>query len=54
MRREIEEVCGTCKYNKRCYDGHCKSEFCCDNVDGAYYGVPTFFDDTCDDWEKKE
>lgn len=50
----MKEVCGTCKYNKRTYDGHCNSEFCCGNEDGENYGVPTFFDDTCDDWEKKE
>jgi len=28
--------------------------FYCDNVDGAYYGVPTAYDDSCDEWEKKE
>lgn len=50
----MKEVCGTCKYNQRTYDGHCNAEFCCGNENSDYYSVPTLFDDTCDDWEEKE
>ena len=50
----MKEVCGTCKHNKRSYDGHCNSEFCCGNEESDNFSVPTFYDDTCDDWEEKE
>ena len=45
----MKEVCGNCKYNKRDFSkpqGYI--EFCCGNEDSEEYGVPTFFDDTCD------
>lgn len=53
----MKEVCGTCKYNKRDFskpqnEGYV--EFCCGNIDSENYCVPTFYDDTCDDWEEKE
>ena len=48
----MKEVCGTCKFNSRTYDGRCNSEFCCGNEESDNYGVPTMYDDTCDDWEK--
>lgn len=53
----MKEVCGNCKYNKRDFSkpqnaGY--SEFCCSNPDSENYSVPTFYDDTCDDWEEKE
>lgn len=54
MMSEQKEVCGTCRYNKRVYDGHCHSEFCCGNEESDNYAVPTFYDDTCEDWEAKE
>lgn len=50
----MKEVCGNCKYNKRVLDVHCNAEFCCGNEDSDNYAVPTFYDDTCDDWEEKE
>lgn len=31
-----------------------RDEFCCCNKDSDYYGVPTFYDDTCDNWEEKD
>lgn len=34
-------------------DGHCNAEFCCDNENSEYYAVPTFYNDTCEEWEKK-
>lgn len=51
------EICGNCKWNRRDFSkpqdkGYI--EFSCGNEDGEYFGVPTFFDDTCDDWESKE
>lgn len=50
----MREVCGTCKYNQRSYDGHCNAEFCCGNEESDNYAVPTFYDDTCDSYEPKE
>lgn len=53
----MKEVCGNCKYNKRDFSkpqntGY--AEFCCGNEDSEEYGVPTFYDDSCDEWEEKE
>jgi hypothetical protein len=51
----MKEVCGNCKYNKRDFSkpqGYI--EFCCGNENSEEYGIPTFFDDTCDAWEDKE
>jgi hypothetical protein len=53
----MKEVCGNCKYNKRDYSKPQNKgyvEFCCGNEDSEEYAVPTFYDDTCDKWEKKE
>ena len=53
---EMKECCGTCKYNKRDFSepqGKGYAEFCCDNEYSENYSVPTFYDDTCDDWEEK-
>lgn len=50
----MREVCGTCKYNSLRYDGQHHEEFCCGNENSDYYSVPTFYDDTCDDWEEKD
>ena len=44
----MKEVCGTCKHNKRTYDGHCNAEFCCGNENSDNYAVPTFFDEMND------
>ena len=53
----MEEVCGRCKHHKRDFSkpqnaGYC--EFTCFNEESDNYGVPTCFDDTCDDYEEKE
>ena len=45
----MNEVCGTCKWNCRS-DG----EYCCGNDESENYGVPTLYDDSCEDWEEKE
>lgn len=53
----MREVCGTCKYNKRDFSKPQNSgyaEFCCGNEDSECYGVPTAYDDTCDDYEEKD
>lgn len=49
-----EKVCGTCRYNRRTDEGHGFQEFCCGNEESEYYGVPTFYDETCDDWEEHD
>ena len=51
MRKD--ECCGTCKwsaYEKR--DG--KVYFYCGNENSDNCGVPTFYDDTCDEWEERD
>lgn len=50
----MKEICGTCKHNKRTFDGHCNAEYCCDNEESDEYGVSTMYDDSCDMWEEKE
>lgn len=45
----MKEVCGACRYNR-----YCGSEFCCGNEDSDNYGAPTFYDDSCEEWEEKE
>ena len=47
----MREICGECKHNKRDYGN---GDFVCGNVDSDYYGVPTMYDDTCNDFEEKE
>ena len=50
------EICGECKYNKRDFSKPQNSsyaEFCCGNEDSDNYGVPTMYDDSCDDFEEK-
>ena len=50
----MKEVCRNGKYNKRVFDGHCNSDFCCGNEDSDYYLGPILYDDACGDWEEKE
>ena len=50
----MKEICGTCRYNRQVFIGHGNSEFCCENEDSDYYGVPTLMDDSCEDWEGKD
>ena len=53
----MREICGECKYNKRDFSKPQNSvyaEFCCVNEDRDNYGVPTMYDDSCEDFEEKE
>lgn len=53
----LREICGECKYNKRDFSKPQNSgyaEFCCGNEDSDNYGVPTMYDDSCEDFEEKE
>ena len=52
----MKEICGNCKYNKRDFSKPQNQgyiEFCCENEESDMCGVPTFYDDTCDEWEEK-
>ena len=49
----LREICGECKYNERDFSNGYE-EFCCGNEDSDNYGVPTMYDDSCDDFEEKE
>ena len=48
--------CGTCKHNTPEYEGGTRKvkDFYCDNEESEYYGLPTTYDDSCEDWEEKE
>ena len=53
----MREICGECKYNKRDFSKPQNSgyaEFCCSNEDSDCYGIPTMYDDSCDDFEEKD
>lgn len=53
----MRECCGNCKYNKRDFSkpqNRGYAEFCCGNENSEFYGVPTSYDDSCDDYEEKE
>ena len=43
-----KEQCGTCRFNSYEY-----GEFSCSNTDSDNYGIPTAYDDSCEDWEEK-
>lgn len=53
----LRQICGECKYNRRDFskpqDGN-YSKFCCGNEDSENYGIPTFYDDSCEDFEEKD
>ena len=51
------EICGKCKYNKRDFSKPQNSvytEFYCSNEDSDCYGIPTMYDDSCEDFEEKD
>ena len=57
VKETMREICGECKYNKRDFSKPQNSgyaEFCCGNENSDNYGVPTYYDDSCDDFEEKE
>ena len=45
------EICGECKYNKY---STTEKEFYCSNTDSDNYGIPTMYDDSCEDFEEKD
>lgn len=51
-----EECCGRCKYNKYSADGDGarNGTFYCGHENSLEYGVPTSYDDVCDDFEPKD
>lgn len=52
-----EECCGTCKWNMYDPDGSGMRNgagFYCGNENSENCGVPTFYDDECEEWEEKE
>lgn len=53
---KVKECCGNCKYNSvdRNRTGMNKLVFYCGNEDSTEYGSPTFYDDSCEDFEEKE
>ena len=47
----LREICGECKYNKY---STTEKEFYCSNTDSDNYGMPTMYDDSCEDFEEKD
>lgn len=45
---DMENVCGNCKYNKYNFT---TEEFTCDCEESAYYGLETYYEDSCDAFE---
>ena len=55
--KKMKDCCGECKYNKRDFSKPQNSgyiEFCCGNEDSEMYGVPTFYDDYCENFTEKD
>ena len=52
----MKECCGNCKYNMYSPDGNGvrNSKFYCGNEYSSEYATPTFYDDTCEDYEEEE
>ena len=52
----MREICGECKYNERDFSKPQNNgiEFYCDNEFSDNYGLPTMYDDSCEDFEEKE
>lgn len=50
----MKKICANCKYNICERNSRNDTQFYCDNEDGEYFGVPTAYDDSCDDYEEKE
>ena len=51
---EVSNLGNVRSVDRYVYNGKGYAEFCCGNEDSEEYGVPTFFDDTCDYFEEKE
>lgn len=52
-----EMVCGNCKYSQYDYDGsgvRRNGGYYCSNESSVNCGVPTFYDDSCEEFEEKE
>ena len=49
-----DEVCGTCKYNRRDWTNPNNSDFYCSNERSDFYGDNTEYKTTCEEWEGKE
>ena len=54
--KKMKDCCGECKFNKRDFNNQIKNSitFCCGNEDSEMYGVPTFYDDYCENFTEKD
>lgn len=41
--------CGNCRFNT-----YSDNEWCCGNEESDNYGVPTMYDDSCEDYMEKD
>ena len=49
LMTETELICANCKYNTKDDEN-----YYCNNEDSDCYGLPTMYDDSCEDFEEKE
>lgn len=49
LMAETEPICANCKHNAKDDEN-----YYCNNEDSDCYGLPTMYDDSCEDFEEKE
>ena len=53
--RDQEKLCSNCCWNRLDWTAwKDDKQYFCGNTESDNHGVPTFFDDSCPDWEPKE
>ena len=47
----MDKICGNCKYNE--FDDEI-DDYACNCPDSDEYGISTFYEDTCDEFEERD
>lgn len=50
---KMEKCCGNCRFHRTGKDAGKNSDFYCNNVDSEGYGLPTDYEDCCEEWEDR-
>ena len=51
---QMSRCCGNCEWNRQTYDRHCNVEFYCGNEESEMYGVPTMYNDSCEEYMERD
>lgn len=51
---KMEKCCGNCRFHRTGKDAGKNSDFYCNNEDSEGYGLPTDYEDCCEEWEGRE